>query len=138
MKRPAVILALLIVTLVSAPACATEAPRPEAITEKMAFKLVRGVTNLTTAIAEIPKQTYITTRNHGNIGYAVGPIKGVTMALYRGFIGITETVFFMVPQPGYYDPMIDPVYVWEGWEDIRGDRVGASAPQAGSEQKSGE
>jgi hypothetical protein len=25
----------------------------------------------------------------------------------------------MVPQPGYYDPMIDPAYVWEGWEPKR-------------------
>lgn len=138
MKRPAVILSLLIVTLVSAPAFAIDSPKPESITEKMSFKLVRGVTNFATAIVEIPKQTYITSRNHGTIGYVVGPIKGVTMALYRGFIGITETVFFMVPQPGYYDPMIDPIYVWEGWEDIRAEQGDAPSLQASKDQKSGE
>ena len=46
----------------------------------------------------------------------IGPLKGVGMTLYRAFIGATEAVFFPVPQPGYYDPMIDPDFVWKGWE----------------------
>lgn len=138
MKRPVVILLLLALSLFSVPAFAVDTPRPESITEKMSFKLVRGVTNVATAIVEIPKQTYITTRNHGPIGYAVGPIKGFCMALYRGVIGVTESVFFMVPQPGYYDPMIDPIYVWQGWDDVRGDKGETPPPQAVKDQKSGE
>lgn len=138
MKRSAVMLSLLLVTLLSTPALAIDAPRPESIAEKMSFKLVRGVTNITTAIAELPKQTIMTTRNHGPIGYVVGPIKGVGMTLYRGFIGITETIFFMVPQPGYYDPMIEPTYVWEGWDDIRADRAETETAQADTEKKPGE
>jgi putative exosortase-associated protein (TIGR04073 family) len=102
--------------LFSLPAFAAEPPKPESIAEKMSFKLVRGVTNATTAIVEIPKQTYLTGKNHGAIGYVVGPIKGTVMTLYRGLIGLTETLFFMVPQPGYYDPMMDPEFVWKGWE----------------------
>lgn len=138
MKRPAVILSLLIVTLISIPAWAIDQPKPESVAEKMAFKLVRGVTNVATAVAEIPKQTIITTRNHGPIGYAVGPIKGFCMAFYRGIVGATEAVFFLVPQPGYYDPMIEPVYVWEGWENIRAERVDTPAPPSDKDQKSGE
>jgi len=46
----------------------------------------------------------------------VGPVKGMGMALYRTLLGAVETVFFMVPQPGYYDPMVNPEYVWHGWE----------------------
>lgn len=136
MKKPAVIVSLLLLTLISAPASAVEPPRPESIAELMSFKLVRGVTNFATAIVELPKQTYITTRTHGPIGYVVGPIKGFGMSLYRGLIGATETIFFMVPQPGYYDPMIQPTYVWEGWEDIRAERVGQD--QTDKEQKPGE
>lgn len=109
-------------------ASATEAPKPESIAEKMSFKLVRGITNIATSIVEIPKQTYLTGRNHGPIGYVVGPIKGVGMTLYRGFIGTVETIFFLVPQPGYYDPMIDPEFVWKGWEH----------PKAGSLQSTGD
>src|SRR5512138_1371266 len=119
MKRAVLIISLLLVPLVSASAFAMDSPKPESIAEKMSFKLVRGVTNFATAIVELPKQTILTTRTHGDIGYVVGPIKGVGMTLYRGLIGITETIFFMVPQPGYYDPMIDPTYAWEGWEDPR-------------------
>jgi putative exosortase-associated protein (TIGR04073 family) len=109
--------------LVSLPAFATEAPKPESIAEKMSFKLVRGVANFSTAIVEIPKQTYLTGKNHGAIGYVVGPIKGTVMTLYRGLIGLTETIFFMVPQPGYYDPMMDPEFVWKGWENPKTETV---------------
>jgi putative exosortase-associated protein (TIGR04073 family) len=116
MRIIAVILPCLLLCLFTAPLFAQETEHPEATVEKMAFKLVRGVTNFTTSIAEIPKQSYLTIRDRGNIGYVVGPIKGVGMALYRALIGTVETVFFMVPQPGYYDPMIDPEYVWNGWE----------------------
>jgi putative exosortase-associated protein (TIGR04073 family) len=105
--------------VVTAPAFAAEMPKPESIAEKMSFKLVRGTTNFFTSIVEIPKQTILTGRNHGVIGYVIGPIKGVGMTLYRGFIGLTETVFFMVPQPGYYDPMMEPEFVWQGWRDNR-------------------
>ncbi len=136
MKKPAVIVSLLLLTLISAPASAVEPPRPESIAELMSFKLVRGMTNFATAIVELPKQTYITTRTHGPIGYVVGPIKGLGMSLYRGLIGATETIFFMVPQPGYYDPMIQPTYVWEGWDDIRAERI--SKAQTENEQKPGE
>jgi hypothetical protein len=41
------------------------------------------------------------------------------MTLYRGFIGMVETLFFAVPQPGYYDPTIEPPYVWQGWDQKR-------------------
>jgi putative exosortase-associated protein (TIGR04073 family) len=109
--------------LAPVPALATEAPKPESIAEKMSFKLVRGVTNIATSIAELPKQTYLTVKTHGAIGYAVGPLKGAEMTLYRCFIGITETLFFMVPQPGYYDPMIDPEFVWKGWENPKTESV---------------
>jgi putative exosortase-associated protein (TIGR04073 family) len=138
MKKTAVILSLLLLTLASVPAFAMDAPKPESIAEKMSFKFVRGVTNIVTAIAELPKQTYLTTRTHGPVGYVVGPIKGAGMTLYRGFIGISETLFFMVPQPGYYDPMIDPTYVWEGWDDLRADRGDTAPAQTAKDQKSGE
>lgn len=119
MKTLFLAVALMTAAFITTPAFATEVPRPESIAEKMSFKLVRGVTNFATAIVELPKQTILTGRNHGTVGYVVGPIKGVGMTLYRCFIGLTETVFFMVPQPGYYDPMMDPEFVWHGWNDVR-------------------
>jgi putative exosortase-associated protein (TIGR04073 family) len=107
---------LLFVCLVT-PGFAQEQPKPESIVGKMSNKLVRGVTNVATSVVEIPKQSYLSVRDQGGIGLIVGPIKGVGMTVYRAFIGSMETAFFMVPQPGYYDPMVDPDYVWNGWDD---------------------
>jgi putative exosortase-associated protein (TIGR04073 family) len=122
MRKMALVLCLFLLAGITTPVLAAEALKPEAIAEKMAFKFARGVTNFATAIAELPKQSYLTVRDRGSVGYVIGPLKGVGMTLYRGLIGITETVFFLVPQPGYYDPMIDPVYVWEGWDEYRAEQ----------------
>jgi putative exosortase-associated protein (TIGR04073 family) len=116
MKRTAFVPLLLLAVLLIMPLSAFSEQQPEMIAEKMAIKFSRGVANSFTGIAELPKQTILTGRDMGPIGYAViGPLKGIGMSIYRTFIGLTESIFFAVPQPGYYDPMIDPAYVWEGW-----------------------
>jgi putative exosortase-associated protein (TIGR04073 family) len=130
MKITVTVLSFLLFAFIFTSSYALESPKPESIAEKMSFKLLRGGANLTTSIVEIPKQIYLTGRTHGAIGYVVGPMKGVGMTLYRGFIGLSEIILFMVPQPGYYDPMIDPEFVWQGWEDLRAD---PSAKEATSE-----
>ncbi|RNC70645.1 MAG: exosortase system-associated protein, TIGR04073 family [Desulfuromonadales bacterium] len=120
MRSFAWFLALMVTLSCSAPLLAAQdEPKAEFIAEKMAAKLVRGITNMATSIVELPKQSYLTVRDRGDVGYVVGPLKGVIMTVYRAFIGATETAFFLVPQPGYYDPMIDPDYVWKGWEETR-------------------
>ena len=87
----------------------------------MSYKFARGFTNAVTCIVEFPKQTYLTSRDRGAVGFAIGPLKGIGMTALQGFPGVTETVLFLVPQPGYYDPMINPDFVWKGWEEIRPD-----------------
>ena len=67
----------------------------------------------------MPKQSYLMVRDRGTVGYVVGPLKGMAMGFYRLFTGATEAVFFAVPQPGYYDSMITPEFVWQGWEEKR-------------------
>ena len=119
MKKVLLLSAFLSAFVVMGPGPATADQLPEMIAEKMAIKFTRGITNAVTSIVELPKQTILTGRDMGPVGYIIGPIKGVGMTFYRGVIGIVETVFCMVPQPGYYDPMIDPAYVWQGWEPKR-------------------
>lgn len=133
-------LPLLLLLGFSTPAFSQEAQRADVVIEKMSFKLVRGVANATTCIVELPKQTYLTSRERGGIGFIIGPLKGIGMTLYRAFTGITETALFMVPQPGYYDPMIDPEFVWKGWEETRLDRAKAkdAEPMEASAEKKGE
>lgn len=107
--------ALALVLLVSAQVHANNEQQPENIAAKMAVKFGRGVTNIVTAPLEIPKQTILITRDLGFPGVLVGPIGGVLMTGYRVVIGVAETVFFMVPAPGYYDEMLEPEFVWQGW-----------------------
>jgi putative exosortase-associated protein (TIGR04073 family) len=127
MKFPLGLVALLLVAFTGA-AAAQDPQKPEAIIEKMSFKLVRGITNVVTAVAELPKQSINTVQERGAVGYVVGPIKGIGMTIYRAVMGSVETVAFMVPQPGYYDPMIDPEYVWHDWSTRRVERL----PQEGN------
>ncbi len=119
MKKVLLLSAFFCVFAILGPSLASAEQQPEMIAEKMAIKFVRGITNTVTSVVEFPKQTIITTRDMGPVGIVIGPIKGIGMTLYRGVIGAVETVFCMVPQPGYYDPMMDPEYVWQGWAPKR-------------------
>lgn len=119
MKKNLILTALLLSFLIFQPVQAFADQQPEMIAEKMAVKFVRGVANTLSGIVEFPKQTYMTVRDMGAPGIIVGPLKGVGMTFYRTFIGVAETVLCVVPQPGYYDPMMDPEYVWQGWEPKR-------------------
>ena len=119
MKKALLFSAVCAALVVMVPLSAQAELKPEMIGEKMAVKFTRGIANTFTSIVELPKQTVLTARDMGPVGYVIGPIKGVGMTFYRGIIGVAEAVFFMVPQPGYFDPMIDPPYVWQGWEPKR-------------------
>lgn len=115
MRNTAAMLLLLFGITMATPVMAEDALPPAAIAEKMAFKFTRGITNVVTCVAEIPKQTITTIRERGAVGYVIGPLKGIGMTVYRGLVGGVEAIFFLVPQPGYYDPMVEPEYVWQGW-----------------------
>jgi putative exosortase-associated protein (TIGR04073 family) len=120
MKQRAFVPLLLLAVLLIMPLSAFAEQQPEMIAEKMSIKFSRGVANSVTGIVELPKQIVLTGRDMGPVGYAViGPLKGIGMTIYRTFIGLTESIFFSVPHPGYYDSMIDPAYVWEGWAPKR-------------------
>lgn len=119
MKRALMLAALLGTLVVATPLVASAEQSTEMIAEKMAIKFARGTANFFTCVGEVPKQIYVTSRDMGPTGYVIGPLKGIGLTFYRGLIGMTEALFFMVPQPGYYDPMIEPAYVWQGWEPKR-------------------
>ncbi len=119
MRISAPLVALLLLLVCGSPALAQEVQKPESTIGLMSFKFVRGLTNVVTAVVELPKQTYLTIRDEGGIGYVIGPMKGVGMTALRAVGGAAEMVFFVVPQPGSYDPILDPDFVWNGWEDHR-------------------
>lgn len=87
---------------------------PQEIVDAMANKAVRGVANVTTGWLELPKQIYLTYKEDGVVkGVVVGPLKGVGMTLVRTVSGLCETVTFFVAFPGFYDPYVEPPYVWQ-------------------------
>ena len=87
---------------------------PQQVVNGMANKLVRGVANLGTGWLEFPKQIYLTCQEEGVAkGATVGPIKGIGMTIVRTAVGAGEALSFFVSYPGFFDPIVDPSYVWQ-------------------------
>lgn len=80
----------------------------------MANKVVRGIANVATGWLELPKQIYLTVKEDGVAkGIFVGPLRGMGMTLVRTVSGAGETLTFMIPYPGFFDPYFEPAYVWQ-------------------------
>jgi putative exosortase-associated protein (TIGR04073 family) len=80
----------------------------------MAGKAARGVANVATGWLELPKQIYVTAEHDGAAkGILLGPLKGIGMTLVRTLAGVGEIATFLIPYPGFYEPFIDPPYVWQ-------------------------
>lgn len=83
------------------------------IIDGMATKGVRGVANILTGWVEFPKQIYITGKQDGwGRGTVIGPLKGIGMTVVRTVCGAGELFTFFLAYPGYYDPWLEPKYVW--------------------------
>ncbi len=80
----------------------------------MGNKAARGITNVATGWLELPKQIYVTSKDGGAVqGIFLGPLKGIGMTIARTLAGAGELVTFFIPYPGFYDPFIEPQYVWQ-------------------------
>jgi putative exosortase-associated protein (TIGR04073 family) len=87
---------------------------PQEIVDGMANKLARGTANVATGWLELPKQIAMTSKREGLVkGLTVGPLKGIGMGLFRTVSGVGEALTFFIAYPGFYDPLIDPSYVWD-------------------------
>ncbi len=84
------------------------------VVDGMANKFARGVANTATGWLELPKQVYVTWQEDGPAkGVLIGPFKGVGMTIVRTLAGVGEAATFFVAWPGFFDPYVDPPYVWE-------------------------
>jgi putative exosortase-associated protein (TIGR04073 family) len=101
------------------PACADEFRSIEdssaqEVVSGMGNKAARGITNAVTGWLEFPKQIYVTSKEDGAAkGIFIGPLKGIGMTVVRTLVGVGEIVTFFIPYPGFYDPFIEPAYVWQ-------------------------
>lgn len=112
---PALLAAAAIVCVPAPRVLAVGDPTPSDICSGAAAKLVRGVTNVVTCPAEIPKQIIRHSRTDGVTGGVVGFFAGIEMTVYRAVTGALEAVLFPVPDPGFYDSLTDPPFVWDEW-----------------------
>jgi putative exosortase-associated protein (TIGR04073 family) len=84
------------------------------VVNEMGNKAARGIANSTTGWMEFPKQIYMTAKEDGAAkAIFIGPLKGIGMTLARTLAGVGELATFFVPYPGFYDPWIEPKYVWQ-------------------------
>lgn len=91
-------------------------PSAENVVGGMSTKLLRGVVNVVTCPLELPRQISRQVRLRGALeGSAVGLVAGIGMTVYRAAAGGVEAALFLVPEPGFYSPMIDPAFAWEDW-----------------------
>lgn len=92
-------------------------PPPEDVIEAMSVKLLRGVVNVLTCPLELPRQLDRQIEQRGPWeGSCVGLVAGLGMTAFRGVAGAVEAAAFLVPPPGFYEPLCNPAFVWDGWD----------------------
>lgn len=80
-------------------------------------KLGRGLVNTLTGVVEIPKKVYMISKSDNILmGLTWGWVKGTAVGLLRTACGVYETLTFPIPAPADYEPIMDPEFVFEGWE----------------------
>ena len=89
----------------------------EEIVTGMSGKAARGLVNVATGWLEFPRQIYTNYQDHGPLqGCLVGPFMGIGMTMARTAAGALEFFTFFLAYPGFYDPYLEPQYVWDDIE----------------------
>ena len=80
-------------------------------------KLERGLVYTLTGVVEIPKKVYMISKDDNVLlGLTWGLVKGAAVGLLRTACGVYETLTFPIPAPADYEPIMEPEFVFEGWE----------------------
>ncbi|MDD4907763.1 MAG: exosortase system-associated protein, TIGR04073 family [Candidatus Omnitrophica bacterium] len=76
-------------------------------------KLGRGVANIATGWAEIPAEIFRESDREGDVaGMFAAPFKGIAKAIGRTAVGAYEIVTFIIPLPRFYEPVIEPEFIF--------------------------
>ena len=82
-------------------------------------KLGRGLANTLFGVLEFPRTIAEVNKEHGPGTAATwGPIKGVARVIERELAGVAEVIWFPVPWPKDYAPIMEPEWPWD-FESIR-------------------
>jgi len=92
-----------------------QADQPKSYGAVVGHKLVNGMTNMVTAVLEIPKNIINTTnQNKSNIAYGIvgGMLKGVLNTSGRLISGATDFVTAPIPTQQF----VQPAYIWDDFD----------------------
>lgn len=108
-QRNRLIMSVWAAVLIAASVNATADDKP-GYAHHVGSKALNGLANVTTAMAEIPKNI-INTTNASNIAYGFvgGTVKGLINFMGRTTIGFMDLVTAPIPTK----PIIQPAYVWQ-------------------------
>ena len=111
-KKTVVLTMLLLLVICGVNAYAQTAAARE---DNAGTKLWRGVANIVTSPLEVPKQVYLTSKADNIFsGITYGLVKGFCFGTMRFASGVYDTVTFPIPRYGTL--LMEPKYVFEGWE----------------------
>ncbi|MCF7907928.1 MAG: exosortase system-associated protein, TIGR04073 family [Candidatus Omnitrophica bacterium] len=83
--------------------------------QNAATKLARGIVNGVTSWIEVPKQVYLVSKEREPLtGITYGMVKGVVYTVLRVTEGAYDIASFAIPP--YDQPLLEPEFVFEGWE----------------------
>lgn len=91
-----------------------EIERTDFPAKKQLTKLGRGLANVLSGWAEIPKEIYDRSKDSETLGAIVftAPVVGVAKAFGRTAVGVFEVVTFFLPVPEDYGPIVEPEFVY--------------------------
>lgn len=93
----------------SAMAYTANSPASESYSYASGEKLVSGLANVVTGVAEIPKSLIIYTRDNGvGYGVTVGLAAAIMHTVGRTLFGALDVVTFMLPT----GPTVSPSFIW--------------------------
>ncbi len=96
--------------------CTVNAYAYERYEQNASTKFGRGMINMFACWLEIPKQIFLTVKERDTLaGLTFGTGKGLGLTVMRLVQGIYDTAFFLFPP--YDESLIEPEYVFEGWEE---------------------
>ncbi len=113
MLRKQIVASLIVVLATMTAAAPAFAMDPGQYASGAGAKLGRGVLNTATGWGEIPKQTFIGSKEEGVLGGVEGFFKGIGLGVARTLSGAFEIATFWVPVPGQFEPVMQPATVFD-------------------------
>lgn len=76
-------------------------------------KLVNGVVNVATGVAELPKTIILTSQRDGAVyGLTIGLVTGIMHTIGRTVFGALDAATFFIPT----QPTVRPSYIWQDFD----------------------